>query len=120
MSKMTNIRREENGWVVRLVRDGEEFSKYFRFSNGGVRKSKEDAIRWRDSKLRKLGVRRWRKGPNQSKATNNTSGVIGVSKNKFGRWVASWNEDGKQYFKTFKTKREAIAHRRAQAERLSS
>lgn len=110
---MTNIRKAEDGWIVRFVRDGEEYSKYFRFSNGGVRKSRADAIKWRDAQLAKLGPRKWRTGPNRARATNNSSGIIGVSKNKYGRWVATWNEDGKQYFKTFRTKREAVAHRKA-------
>lgn len=114
-----NIRKEVAGWVVRFVRDGEEYSKYFRFSNGGVRKSKLLAERWRDEQLKKLGPRQWRKGPDRTKPSNNTSGTIGVSKNRYNRWVASWNEDGKQFFKTFRTKREAIAHRKAQVKRLS-
>ena len=116
---MQNIRREENGWVVRLVRDGEEYSKYFRFSNGGVRKALARAKRWRDKKFKELGERKWRTGPNRSKPVNNTSGTIGVSKNPYNRWVASWNEDGKQRFKTFRTKREAVAHRKAQEKRMS-
>jgi uncharacterized protein YgiB involved in biofilm formation len=118
MTNMINIRRDVNGWIVRLVRDGEEYSKYFRFSNGGIRRSRAAAIRWRDARMRQLGERQWRTGPNRSKPVNNTSGVIGVSKNKYGRWVAAWNEEGKQRFKTFKTKREAIAHRKAQTEAL--
>ena len=119
MSNMLNIRREINGWVVRLVRDGEEHSKYFRFSDGGVRKSLAKAKKLRDQKLKKLGPRRLRTGPNRAKPTNNTSGIIGVSKNKYNRWVAAWNEDGKQHFKTFKLKREAVAYRQEQVERLS-
>lgn len=117
---MTNIRKESMGWVVRMVRDGVEHSKYFRFSEGGVRASLARAKAWRDEKFRELGERRWRTGPNMSKPTNNTSGVIGVSKNKYGRWVASWNEDGKQRFKTFRLKREAVAYRQEQIERMSS
>jgi len=120
MSDMTNIRKEVQGWVVRFVRSGTEYSKYFRFSDGGVRESRRRAINWRDKQLRKLGPRKWRIGPNRSKATNNTSGVVGVSKNVYGRWVASWNEDGRQRFKTFRTKREAVAYRKEQTERLSS
>tara|TARA_R110002049_G_scaffold47902_1_gene138341 strand:- start:28445 stop:28807 length:363 start_codon:yes stop_codon:yes gene_type:complete len=120
MKSMMNIRREAAGWVVRFVRDGVEYSKYFRFSDGGIRKSRERAKKWRDAQMKNLGERQWRTGPNRSKATNNTSGVIGVSKNKYGRWVASWNEDGKQRFKTFPTKKQAVAHRKMQAERLSS
>lgn len=116
---MMNIRREAAGWVVRFVRDGEEYSKYFRFTDGGIRKSREKAIKWRDQQMRSLGPRTWRTGPNRSKATNNTSGVIGVSKNKYGRWVSTWNREGKQYFKTFATKREAIAFRKEQVQRLS-
>ncbi|MEM9366144.1 MAG: hypothetical protein AAGD07_09115 [Planctomycetota bacterium] len=116
MKKLTNINRGPNGWTVRLVREGVEYSKYFRFSNGGVQKSKEAAIQWRDEQLRALGDRQWRKGP-RKKPTNNTSGVTGVSRNFYGRWVATWQEDGKQRFKTFKSKREAIAHRKAQLAR---
>ena len=119
MKKMLNIRREADGWNVRMVRNGEEHSKYFRFSDGGVRASLQRAIKWRDAKFRKLGVRQWRTGPNKSKAINNTSGIAGVSKNKYGRWVATWNEDGKQYFRTFATKREAIQKRKAEVKRLS-
>ena len=111
---MLNIRRETNGWVVRFMRDGREYSKYFRFSDGGIRKSQMRAKKWRDAQMKKLGPRQWRTGPNRTRPVNNTSGVIGVSKNKYGRWVASWNEDGKQRFKTFPTKREAIAHRKQQ------
>ncbi len=119
MANMLNIRKEVNGWVVRLVRDGVEYSKYFRFSDGGVRKSLVSAKEWRDALSKKLGPRRWRTGPNRSKPTNNTSGTVGVSKNVYNRWVASWNEDGKQRFKTFRTKKEAVAHRKEQVERLS-
>lgn len=119
MKPMTNIRRESAGWVVRLVRDGVEYSKYFRFTNGGVRGSLKLARAWRDKQFRRHGERTWREGPNRKKATNNTSGVIGVSKTPDGHWVASWNESGKQRFKRFRTKREAIAHRKAQEKRLS-
>tara|TARA_R110002111_G_scaffold137466_1_gene203263 strand:- start:410 stop:769 length:360 start_codon:yes stop_codon:yes gene_type:complete len=119
MKRTQNIRRESDGWVVRLVRDGKEYSKYFRFTNGGIRKSFEMAKQWRDQQVALLGPRQWRRGPNRSKPTNNTSGTIGVSKNPYGRWVSSWNEDGKQRFKTFRTKREAVAFRKEQVERLS-
>ncbi|TWU07520.1 hypothetical protein [Stieleria varia] len=112
---MTNIRREADGWAVRIVRSGKEHSKYFRFSNGGVRKSLAIAKEWRDAKLSELGPRRWRSGPKKSRASNNSSGVTGVAKNKYGRWVAFWNEDGKQRFKTFRTKREAVEHRKSMA-----
>ena len=84
-----------------------------------MRKSLQLAKQWRDDKLKQLGPRKWRKGPNKSKATNNTSGTIGVSKNPYNRWVASWNEEGKQKFKTFRTKREAVAHRKEQVARHS-
>ena len=114
MKDMTNIRRESQGWVVRFVRDGTQYSKYFRFTDGGIRKSQARAIAWRDAQHKKFGPRTWRTGPNRSRAVNNTSGTVGVSKNPYGRWVASWNEDGKQRFKTFKTKREAVAHRKEQ------
>jgi len=120
MKAMLNIRRETNGWVVRFVRGGVEYSKYFRFSNGGVRKALVAAKKWRDQQFKKLGPRQWKKGPNRGKPTNNTSGTIGVSKNVYNRWVASWNEDGKQRFKTFRPKREAAAHRKEQVERRSS
>lgn len=118
MAKLKNIDRGPQGWVVRIVRDGVAHSRYFRFSDGGVRKSQEKARRWRDSQLRKLGVRRWRKGP-RSKAVNNSSGVTGVSKNVYGRWVATWQEDGRQRFKTFKLKREAVSFRKERVEQLS-
>ena len=116
MAKLTNITRGPDGWTVRIVRNGVEYSKYFRFSDGGIRKSQARAIKWRDAQLRKLGERQWRKGP-RARPSNNTSGVTGVSKNVYGRWVATWQEDGRQRFKTFKTKREAIAHRKEQLER---
>lgn len=106
-----NISREPEGWSVRIVRDGKQHSKYFRFSDGGVRASLAKAKKWRDKKIKELGERQWRKGP-RKKARNNTSGVTGVSKNIYGRWVATWQDDGRQQFKTFKTKREAIAHRK--------
>ena len=109
---MQNISRGPDGWLVRMTRDGEEYSKYFRFSNGGVRRSLVAAKKWRDARFKQLGERKWKTGPNRKKATNNTSGTIGVSKNVYGRWVASWNEDGKQRFKTFRLKREAVAHRK--------
>ncbi|MFK7818003.1 MAG: hypothetical protein AB8G99_04755 [Planctomycetaceae bacterium] len=113
MSNMKNINRGPQGWVVRFVRDGEEYSRYFRFSDGGIRKSLANAKKWRDQQLKKLGPRQWRKGP-RKKASNNTSGVTGVSKNAYGRWVATWQEDGKQRFKTFKKKKEAVAFRNEQ------
>ncbi|TWU60545.1 hypothetical protein Poly51_08220 [Rubripirellula tenax] len=113
MKKLTNINRGVDGWTVRMVRDGVEYSKYFRFSNGGIRKSLASAIAWRDEQIRELGERQWRKGP-RTKAINNSSGTTGVSKNVYDRWVASWQEDGRQRFKTFKTKREAVAHRKEQ------
>ena len=110
MGKLDNLTRGPEGWTVRIVRDGVQHSKYFRFSKGGIRKSLATAQKWRDKKLRELGERQWRKGP-RKKATNNTSGTTGVSKNFYGRWVATWQEDGVQRFKTFKLKREAVAHR---------
>lgn len=111
MAKPKNINRGPNGWTVRIVRAGVEHSKYFRFSDGGIKKSLAAAKKWRDSQLKKLGPREWKKGP-RAKATNNTSGITGVSKNAYGRWLATWQEDGKQRFKTFRTKREAVAHRK--------
>ncbi len=113
MTKRTNISRSPLGWTVRIVRDGVEYSRYFRFSDGGVRKSLQAATRWRDDQLQELGERRWKTGP-RSKARNNSSGVTGVSRNPYGRWVATWQEDGRQRFKTFATKREAVAHRKEQ------
>lgn len=111
MAKKKNIHRGPQGWGVRIVRDGVEHSKYFRFSDGGVRKSMQRAEKWRDEQLKILGERQWHSGP-RTRASNNTSGVTGVSKNVFGRWVATWQEDGRQRFRSFKTKREAIAHRK--------
>lgn len=108
---MTNISRGPDGWMVRVVRAGQQHSRYFRFSDGGIRKSLARAKAYRDELFEQLGERQWRSGP-RKKATNNTSGVTGVSKNVYGRWVATWQEDGKQRFKTFKTKREAIAFRK--------
>ncbi|TWT50669.1 hypothetical protein Pla22_34120 [Rubripirellula amarantea] len=119
MSALTNIRREKDGWVVRMVRDGTEYSRYFRFSDGGVRKSLQRAKTYRDELLDELGDRQWKSGPNRAKPINNSSGTVGVSKNKYNRWVSSWNEDGKQRFKTFRTKREAVAHRKEQVARLT-
>ncbi len=104
---------------MRIVRDGVEHSRYFRFSDGGIRKSLKAATQWRDKQLKSLGERRWRKGP-RAKAVNNSSGVTGVSRNPYGRWVATWQEDGKQRFKTFATKREAVAHRKEQVAQLVS
>lgn len=115
MSKLLNISRGSAGWSVRIVRDGEQHSKYFRFSDGGVRASLANAKRWRDKKFRELGERKWRKGPRR-RAVNNSSGTVGVSKNVYGRWVATWQEQGIQRFKTFKRKSEAIAHRKEQLE----
>lgn len=62
--------------------------------------------------LEELGERQWRKGP-RKKPSNNTSGIVGVRKNVYGRWLATWQQDGVQKFKTFKTKKEAVAHRKA-------
>ena len=119
MNALTNIDRGPDGWTVRIVRDGTQHSKYFRFSDGGIRKSLQQAKKWRDKKYRELGERQWKKGP-RKRATNNTSGVTGVSKNKYGRWVATWQEDGAQRFQTFKTKREAVAHRKAMIAEFTS
>lgn len=113
MSKLTNISRESAGWSVRIVRDGKQHSKYFRFSDGGIRASRARAMRWRDRKIRELGKRKWREGP-RKKASNNTSGISGISKNLYGRWVATWQEDRVQRFKTFRTRKEAVAHRKEQ------
>ena len=65
--------------------------------------------------LIEVGKRQWHKGP-RKKPSNNTSGVTGVSKNVYGRWVATWQESGVQKFKTFRTKKEAVAHRKAKVE----
>jgi hypothetical protein len=111
MSELANITRGSDGWSVRIVRDGVQHSKYFRFSNGGIRQSLARAKRWRNKMLRELGERQWKKGP-RKKAINNSSGTTGVSKNVYGRWVATWQEDGKQRFATFKTKAEAVRHRK--------
>ena len=108
---MTNINVGADGWLVRIVRDGEEHSKYFRFSDGGKRKALSQARAYRDRLYKKLGPRQWRSGP-RKRACNNTSGVTGVSKNKFGRWVATWQEDGRQRFLTFEKKTAAIKHRK--------
>lgn len=113
MAKLTNINRGPQGWTVRMVREGIEHSRYFRFSDGGIKKSLTSAKRWRDKLMRDLGERRWKTGP-RKKASNNSSGVTGVSRNKYNRWVATWQEKGVQRFKTFATKREAIAHRKQQ------
>jgi hypothetical protein len=113
MKKLANITRGSEGWTVRIVRDGYQHSKYFRFSDGGIRASLARATRWRDRTLRDVGERQWRKGP-RKKASNNTSGVAGISKNPYGRWVATWQENGVQRFKTFQTKKEAITHRKEQ------
>jgi len=113
MAKRTNISRGAQGWTVRMVRDGIEHSRYFRFSDGGIRKSLAAATRWRDQLVKEVGVRRWKSGP-RKKAANNSSGITGVSRNKYSRWVATWQEQRVQRFKTFATKREAIAHRKEQ------
>ena len=110
--KLLNISRGLDGWTVRIVRQGQQHSKYFRFSDGGVRASLARAQRWRDKKLKELGQRQWKKGPRR-RPSNNSSGITGVSKNFYGRWLATWQQDGVQRFKTFKTKKEAIAHRKA-------
>ena len=115
---MQNIRKDENGWIVRFERKGQEYSKYFRFSNGGIRKALTMAKAWRDEQLVKLGPRKWKSGPNKAKPINNTSGIVGVSKNRYNRWVAAWKEDGIERFKTFRTKREAVSDRRKQISQL--
>ncbi len=117
MSKLENITRDPAGWSVRIVRNGHQHSKYFRFSEGGIRAALNRAKKWREKKLRELGQRKWRTGP-RKKAVNNTSGTSGVSKNVYGRWVATWQEKGRQRFKTFRTKTEAIAHRKMQLEKI--
>ena len=119
MGKLDNITRESAGWSVRIVRDGIQHSKYFRFTDGGIRASLVKAQKWRDKKLKELGERQWRSGPRR-RAINNTSGTVGVSKNVYGRWVATWQEDGRQRFKTFKTKKAAIAHRKEQLKEFLS
>lgn len=115
MNGMKNITRGPEGWTVRIVRDGRQHSKYFRFSDGGMGKSLANAKRCRDEMMSSLGQRQWKKGP-RKKATNNTSGVTGVSKNVYGRWVATWQEDGRQRFRTFKFKKEAISFRKSKVE----
>lgn len=111
MSKLSNITRGPEGWTVRIVRQGEQHSKYFRFSDGGIRKSLVKAQKYRDKLIKELGERQWRTGP-RKRPTNNTSGITGVSKNVYNRWVATWQDDGVQRFKTFKTKKDAVAHRK--------
>lgn len=111
MKKETNINRGPDGWTVRMVRDGVEYSRYFRFSDGGIRKSLTAAKKYRNELTDELGNRQWHKGP-RKKPSNNTSGVTGVSKNVYGRWVTTWQEEGRQRFKTFKTKRAAIEFRK--------
>lgn len=118
MSKMNNsknITRGPDGWTVRIVRNGQQHSKYFRFSDGGIRKGLARAQQWRNEQLEQLGQRQWRKGPRR-KATNNTSGTTGVSKNVYGRWVATWQEEGLQKFKTFRTKKDALTHRKTKVQ----
>lgn len=115
MAKHQNITRDEAGWSVRIVRNGEQHSKYFRFTDGGIRASLARALKWRDQQIRILGQRQWKSGPRR-RPVNNTSGTVGVSKNVYGKWVATWQEDGRQRFKTFKTKKAAIAYRKEQLE----
>lgn len=112
MKKIPNMTRDAAGWSVRIVRNGVQHSKYFRFSDGGVRTSYAAARAWRDQTIKDLGARQWHTGPRKL-AANNTSGVAGVSKNRYGRWVATWQDNGRQRFQTFKTKKEAVKHRRA-------
>jgi len=107
-----NISQASQGFTVRFVRAGEETSKYFRFSDGGKKKALQRARIWREQQLKKLGPRQWKSGP-RKKASNNSSGVTGVSKNLYGRWVASWQSEGRQQFKSFPTRKEAIAHRKS-------
>lgn len=118
MDDLTNISRDAAGWSVRIVRQGEQHSKYFRFTDGGEAKALGRAKRWRNKVLRELGPRMWRSGPRR-RASNNTSGVTGVSKNVYGRWVATWQEDGRQRFKSFRTKKAALAHRKAMLEQTA-
>lgn len=113
MSISQNISEGPAGYTVRFVRDGNEFSKYFRFSDGGKRAALRSAKAFRDQQLKKLGPRAWKKGP-RKKSSNNTSGYTGISKNVYGRWVATWQQDGKQRFKSFRLRRDAIAHRKKQ------
>lgn len=115
MKNHKNITRSPEGWTVRIVRNGHQYSKYFRFSAGGIKRSLSEAKQWRDEMLIEVGERQWHKGP-RKKPSNNTSGVTGVSKNVYGRWVATWQESGVQKFKTFRTKKEAVAHRKAKVE----
>lgn len=111
MSEVKNISEGPAGYTVRFVRSGKESSKYFRFSDGGKRAALRRAKAFRDKQLKSLGPRKWKSGP-RKKAANNTSGFTGISKNVYGRWVATWQEEGKQRFKSFRTRKEAIAHRK--------
>jgi hypothetical protein len=113
IAKIANISRGTQGWTVRMVSDGIEYSRYFRFTDGGIRKSLASVKRWCEKLLRDVGERRRTTGP-RKKAPNNSSRVNGVSRSKSSQWFAIWQEHCVQRFKAFATKRGAIAYRKQQ------
>ncbi len=127
--QMRNIvRYEHNGatsWVVRLIRRGRRYVKYFADGDQGSQASRRRAIAWRDDMERRLTP--WNKLHRRS--APNQTGIIGVSvlndPTRTGRivrrWVAHWpSADGGRRKRSFSVlvygergaRRRAIAARR--------
>jgi len=113
MPKYKNITMPDSlGYQVRVVRNGDEHSRYFSFAVwGGKKKALDAAVNWRDMMKARLGEPRRFEG----EARNNSTGVRGVSKvihedKRRGhsnlRYQVTWTkEDGKQAARTFQVGR---------------
>lgn len=113
MTKQKNITMPDGlGYQVRVVRNGEEHSRYFSFAVwGGKRRALDAAVNWRDMTKAKLGEPKRFEG----EARNKSTGVRGVSKvihqdKRRGhsnlRYQVTWTkENGQQAARTFQVGR---------------
>jgi hypothetical protein len=80
--------------------------------DGNKQNNTSSNLRWVNSSLNNQNVKRSR---------NNTSGIKGVCfDNHKQRWCAIWNENGKQRYKTFHNKDDAIQYRQKMVEQFYS
>jgi len=80
-----------------------EYQKVFSLG-GGERKALAAARRWRKERLREIQNSPAAENPLKKLMKNNTSGIAGVRRGKTAWsevWSATWNENGKQFHRSF-------------------
>ncbi len=80
-----------------------EYQKVFSLG-GGEEKALEQAKQWREEKLREIQNSPEAQNPLKKIMSNNTSGISGVRRGKTA-WSATWQENGKQFHRSFAVER---------------